>query len=87
MHYIVAYDIRVDRRRQKVMNTLKNYGTRVQFSVFECEMDRPRLLQLAGLLRALINKRTDRIHIFPLCESCYFRGESYGAVDGPVADL
>ena len=38
MQFVVAYDIRQDRRRNKVMNTLKDFGLRVQYSVFECEL-------------------------------------------------
>ena len=52
---IVSYDISSNRRRYKVMKTLEGFGTRVQFSVFECnlklrEIDelRKRLTKLSG---------------------------------------
>jgi CRISPR-associated protein Cas2 len=52
---IVSYDIPSNRRRYKVMKTLEGFGTRVQFSVFECnlkprEVDdlRKRLTKLSG---------------------------------------
>jgi CRISPR-associated protein Cas2 len=35
---IVSYDIPSNRRRYKVMKTLEGFGTRVQFSVFECNL-------------------------------------------------
>jgi CRISPR-associated protein Cas2 len=52
---IVSYDIPSNRRRYKVMKTLEGFGTRVQYSVFECnlkarEVDelRKRLTKLCG---------------------------------------
>lgn len=35
---IVSYDIPSNRRRYKVMKTLEGFGTRVQYSVFECRL-------------------------------------------------
>lgn len=32
---VVSYDVVDDRRRTKVMKTLKNFGAHVQYSVFE----------------------------------------------------
>jgi CRISPR-associated protein Cas2 len=78
MHYVVAYDISSNRRRGKVMETLKNYGTRVQYSVFECDLEEGRVKKLRGELKKLIEKRVDRVHMYRLCERCYFEGERYG---------
>jgi CRISPR-associated endonuclease Cas2 len=36
MFLVVAYDVTHDRRRTRVVKILKNYGERVQYSVFEC---------------------------------------------------
>ncbi|MGA8025516.1 MAG: CRISPR-associated endonuclease Cas2 [Bryobacteraceae bacterium] len=79
MHFVVAYDIVEDRRRNKVMNTLKNFGLRVQYSVFECELTYDRASELLRLLGRLINRRQDKVRIYPLCDACYFRAESLGA--------
>ena len=81
MHYIVAYDVCSDRRRQKVVNTLKDYGLRVQYSVFDCDLKRQDLAELRTRLRAAINQKTDRLHFYPLCENCYYQGERYGRGD------
>lgn len=35
---IVSYDIPSNRRRYKVMKTMEGFGTRVQYSVFECNL-------------------------------------------------
>ena len=78
MQFVIAYDIVQDRRRQKVMNTLKNYGLRVQYSVFECELTMQRADQLLERLGNLIDPRRDRVHIYPLCDACFFRAKSLG---------
>lgn len=38
--YAVVYDISDDKERSRVQKALKNFGFRVQKSVFECRMDR-----------------------------------------------
>ena len=78
MHFVVAYDIVQDRRRERVMNTLKNFGLRVQYSVFECELTTQRAGQLLERLKTLIDPRHDRIHMYPLCDACFFRSASVG---------
>lgn len=78
MHFVVAYDVVKDRRREKVMNTLKNFGLRVQYSVFECELTIARLDELRERLRTLIDPRCDRVHVYPLCDACFFRSENMG---------
>lgn len=35
---IVSYDIPSNRRRYKVMKIMEGFGTRVQYSVFECNL-------------------------------------------------
>ena len=78
MHFVVAYDVEQSRRRTKIMNALKDFGLRVQYSVFECELTPARAAELSERLRKLIDPRHDRIHIYPLCDACFFRSESFG---------
>lgn len=78
MYCVVAYDIRSNRRRRKVLAALKNYGFPVQLSVVECELDAPQIEQMQDELRRLIHPRIDRVRIYLLCESCFFRAESLG---------
>ena len=53
-----------DRRRAKVMNTLKDFGLRVQYSVFECELTAARAAELRNQLHDLMDRRTDKVHIY-----------------------
>jgi CRISPR-associated protein Cas2 len=87
VYYVVAYDIRSDRRRRKVLAALKNYGLPVQLSVVECELDAYRLDCMKQQLRELINPRTDRVRIYRLCENCFFRTESFGASLPAIKEL
>jgi len=70
MFIVVSYDITDDKRRNKVADTLKNYGTRVQYSVFECLLDVAYLEKLTRELSVLINKEEDTVRIYRLCQSC-----------------
>lgn len=38
MLVVVSYDVREDRRRTRLAHTLKDFGERVQLSVFECRL-------------------------------------------------
>jgi len=39
MLIVVSYDIPDDRRRLQLSKALKDFGKRVQWSVFECHLD------------------------------------------------
>jgi CRISPR-associated protein Cas2 len=52
-----------------VISVLENWGTRVQYSVFECNLDPARCLLLAEGLRKLICAQ-DNIRIYRVCQAC-----------------
>lgn len=66
MFTIISYDIVQDRRRTKVMKLLKGYGTRVQYSVFECDVTTPQLNTLVAEIRGLIDQHTDSVRCYLL---------------------
>jgi CRISPR-associated protein Cas2 len=39
MFYLVSYDIPDDKKRTRMAKTLRDFGERVQLSVFECILD------------------------------------------------
>lgn len=55
--YLVSYDISSDRRRKKIVNILENYGKRIQYSVFECDLDEKRYTKLYKEKFGLSNTR------------------------------
>ncbi|GAB6190130.1 CRISPR-associated endonuclease Cas2 [Marinitoga arctica] len=66
MFYVVSYDITNDKRRRKVVKYLESYGIRVQYSVFETELNQDQLKTLIKGLKKKINKKEDTIRIYPI---------------------
>lgn len=64
--YLVCYDIRDDRRLQRVFNYMKSQGLHLQYSVFYCELTWQELQRLKNDMSILINHREDDIRIYPL---------------------
>ena len=60
---VVSYDISSNRRRYKVMKTMEGFGTRVQYSVFECRLKPREIDNLRKRLRKLI-AREDSIRLY-----------------------
>jgi len=53
-----------------VAKELENFGVRVQYSVFEANLDRKKVDELKKLLVKYINMEEDSIRFYQLCESC-----------------
>jgi CRISPR-associated protein Cas2 len=70
MFYVVSYDIAADDRRNRVHATLKDYGTPVQYSVFECDLDAKRLIALRTRLARLIDPKEDNVRYYRLFKDC-----------------
>ncbi len=60
---IVSYDSPSNRRRYKVMKTLEGFGTRVQYSVFECSLKPKQIDDLRRRLIKLID-REDSVRLY-----------------------
>ena len=75
---VVSYDISDDRRRTRVMKTLKNYGAHVQYSVFECDLKPQDLKRMQEQVKRLIDKRQDNVRFYRLCEGCLRRTQVVG---------
>jgi CRISPR-associated protein Cas2 len=67
---LVVYDISHDRRRTKLHNTLKDFGTPVQYSVFECLLEAKRLERMKKAVAKVIKPRLDRVRYYPICNQC-----------------
>lgn len=71
-YMVISYDISDDRKRNKVANTLEDYGKRVQYSVFECRLNEKTLAQLLDKLKPF-PERNDSIRVYQICEACLRR--------------
>ncbi|KAB8146093.1 CRISPR-associated endonuclease Cas2 [Chloroflexia bacterium SDU3-3] len=71
MLYLISYDISNDRRRQKLAKLLEGFGQRVQWSVFECDLDQREYGLLAKKLKKVVReKEGDNLRIYRLCATC-----------------
>ena len=78
--YIVSYDITNNKLRKKVSDVLMNYGQRVQYSVFECEIDSNRYKKMySQLLELTGNMKEGNIKFYFLDKSCKERTVMIGA--------
>ncbi|MEO0073919.1 MAG: CRISPR-associated endonuclease Cas2 [candidate division WOR-3 bacterium] len=75
---VVSYDVRDDRRRAKVLRTMKDFGERVQYSVFECRLDDKEYALMSRRLARLIDVKADSVRVYRLCEGCLKRIEFVG---------
>ena len=82
MYVLISYDIVDDGRRLKGMKFFKDFGERVQLSVFECHLTEEQLAVVRSVIRDLINHRKDRVRSWPICKACAVRVEvdGWGAV-------
>ena len=76
--YVVSYDIPDDGRRQRVHTLLTGFGTWVQYSVFECFLDRKQRVTLEARLLEEIHHREDTVRIYSLCGACLPKVEVLG---------
>lgn len=81
--YLVSYDVNTEdkdgrRRLVRVAKACKNFGQRVQYSVFECSVNEMEYVRLRSKLVGIINKERDSLRIYRLkgIRSEYI--ESYG---------
>jgi CRISPR-associated protein Cas2 len=84
--YVVSYDIPDDRRRGRVHSALTGFGVWVQYSVFECFLDRKQRLLMEARLLEEMNQREDTIRIYGLCSTCTTKVEVIGLGEAPRED-
>jgi len=59
--YLVAYDIRDERRLRLTNKTVKAFGYSLQYSVFVCDLTRAEKTRLRGELSEIINSAVDSV--------------------------
>lgn len=63
--YLASYDIQDDRTRLRVAKVLMRYGVRLQWSVFEIDVDPEDVVQLQTQVGRLLAK-TDAFDLIPI---------------------
>lgn len=78
MLIVVSYDVPNDRRRTRLAHMLKDFGQRVQYSVFECLLDAEALDRLRQRIEKLTDPLEDSVRIYRLCLECEQKVEIQG---------
>lgn len=88
--YLVCYDISDDKRLARVAKTMRGYGERVQYSVFECQLNARDLARCRADLSKVIDHRKDQVIFVDLGPSegrgdrvIVSLGRAYSAIDAP----
>jgi CRISPR-associated protein Cas2 len=87
---LVTYDVRTAesggaRRLRRMAKACRDFGQRVQYSVFEIEVDPAQWVALKARLEAIINREQDSLRYYYLGANWRSRVEHVGAK--PAADL
>lgn len=90
MMVLVTYDVRTSdaggaRRLRRVAKACRDFGQRVQFSVFEIEVDPAQWTALKARLEAIIDREADSLRYYNLGANWQRRVEHVGAK--PSLDL
>ena len=67
---LVTYDIKDDKRRNRIAKTLLDYGNRVQYSVFECQLNEKRDREMRRRILKQVNEKEDSVRYYVLCPEC-----------------
>jgi len=91
MMVVVSYDVSTtgpegQARLRRVAKICKDHGQRVQFSVFECEVDPGMWAFLRQKLLDEIDPETDSLRFYFLGSNWKRRIESFGLKKGPYPD-
>ncbi|MEW6263963.1 MAG: CRISPR-associated endonuclease Cas2 [Thermodesulfobacteriota bacterium] len=70
MFVVISYDIVDDKKRYRLAKLLKNYGLRVQKSVFECSLDEKNYLKMKAQAEKIMDHEEDSIRYYFLCGKC-----------------
>jgi CRISPR-associated endonuclease Cas2 len=77
--HLVGFDIVDDRVRYRVVKILKEYGYRVQKSVFECSsLNEKQFLKMKHRIEVRIDHAEDSVRYYALCRGCVERVEFSG---------
>jgi CRISPR-associated protein Cas2 len=90
MMMLISYDVATEsaggkRRLRRVARACRDYGQRVQYSVFECEVNLAQWVELRARLIAEIDPEMDSLRFYRLGANWKGRVEHVGAK--PVLDL
>lgn len=78
LFYVICYDIPDDRRRKKISDLLEGYGSRVQYSVFECVLNSKQYQQLQVKMRKIYKSEEDNLRFYAVSNHTLSQVEVWG---------
>lgn len=64
--YLVAYDIREERRLRNIAICMEGYGTRIQYSVFVCDLSEQEAVLMRGDIEVRMKASEDSVMVIDL---------------------
>ena len=83
MMHLVAYDISSPKRLRRVAKTCEDYGVRVEYSVFECDLSEQKFQTFWREINSYIDDEADSLLAYTLCAGCVKKTLSAGSVVRP----
>ena len=80
---LVAYDVADARSLRKVSAICKDYGLRIEYSVFECDLEERVFQEFWERLLKQIDPKEDRLISYRICAGCVADIRSAGVVERP----
>lgn len=85
MLVVVSYDISEDKKRNRLAKLLLGYGTRIQYSVFECDLTHKRFMEMYERIAEIVVEIPESsVRMYSLCENCRDKTLTIGT---PLSDL
>lgn len=84
MMVLITYDVSFEsetgkRRLRQIAKICQDYGTRVQYSVFECDIDPTQWVHLKAKLLSTFDEKTDSLRFYMLGKNWRSKVEHHGA--------
>jgi CRISPR-associated protein Cas2 len=66
MNYLITYDIQNNKNRKTISDLLEKYGIRVNYSVFECQLNHTKLNKLIHQIKELdiLDTKADSLRFY-----------------------
>ncbi len=82
MRFLISYDLSNNKKRTKLAKILENFGTRIQYSLFEFNLTKAEKTELFHKLKNkdYLNNKYSIMYI-PICATCLSKNKRYGSED------
>ena len=83
MMHLVAYDISSPKRLRLVAKVCEDYGVRVEYSVFECDLSDTQFQSFWSEINSYIDDDEDSLLAYTICAGCVKKTRTAGTVVRP----